>query len=203
MKVIGIDLSLRSTGLVCLDGNDVTNYTIINPDPKKYNDESLLIYNSYQICDFVKQLKPDVVALEGLSFGSLTGSKDILAGNFWNLRIGLKHLGYKTQIIPVLTWRSPLFTKEERKKHKEDTKLAKEWKAKVKGIKSTNARKEILAGTEQIFLDADIKNLTFRKLPATIQDMFMEFGLDKGAYDLTDAYFIAKHLQDDVKRFSP
>jgi hypothetical protein len=196
MKVLGIDLSLRSTGLVCIDGDEVS-YKLVTPDIKKYNDTDLLIYDSNEICDFVMEMKPDVVALEGLSFGSLTGSKDILAGNFWYLKVRLSQIGYNPQIVPVLTWRSPLFTKDERKKHKEDTKLVKEWKVKVKDIKG-NARKDILAGTEQLFFDADIKHLTFQKLPVNVRIMFENaVGLNSGVYDLSDAYFIANHIKQE------
>ena len=197
MKVIGIDLSLRSTGLVYLNDNEF-DYRLIVTDSKKLNDEELLIHNTNEILKFINKYEPEYIALEGLSFGSVSSSKDIIAGNFWHLRTELfKNWSGKSkiEIIPVLTWRSPLFDKDERKLLKENTKeLAVRKKALVG--KSKEEKKIFTEENAELTLKSNIKYLTWCKLPEPIKNTFKEVGFTKGGFDLTDAYFIAKHIEN-------
>lgn len=180
---IGIDLSLRSTGLVAIDENlDVKLFGIINSVNKEdktdlpvLNDEDLLIYNSQKIISFISNVNQvwsiDHINLEGLSFGGVSGSKDILQGNFWEVRceITKKYSSIPVKIIPVTTWRSKVLNKDDR-----DSALAKYGKAKY------------------------LKEGCVDKLPDEVKNKFEEYiSINKykkaSIYDLTDAYFIAKH----------
>lgn len=196
MKYVSIDLSMRSTALVAMDDDGSINYKLVISDSKKINDEQLLMYNAIEIVDFINKHKPKYVGLEGLSFGSISGSKDIIAGNFWYVRTQIyQHCDVELEIIPVLTWRSPLFDKEERKTLKENDKLVKQLKKDMKEIKSKTEKSRILKENEELILKASIKYLTWEKLPVNIRNMFQEVGFTKGCFDLTDAYFIANHLR--------
>lgn len=184
---------MRSTGLVYTRGDDL-EYKLVTSSSKKINNEELIVYNVESICDFINICRPNQINLEGLSFGSASSSKDILAGNFWTLRVEIhKRFDIPVNIIPVLTWRSPLFDKAERQQHKAYEKQLKELKASIKGIKSRKDKQAILAENNEIVNNANIKYLTWKKLPANIASQFEDVGLDKGGYDLTDAYFLAKH----------
>lgn len=196
MKTIGIDLSMRCTGLSFIDG-DKFEYKLVKTDAKKLNNEELLIHTANEVIDFIKKYNPDKIGLEGLSFGSLSGSKDILAGNFWYIRTEIfRQLGYHVDIIPVLTWRSPLFNKEERKVLKEYSVKMKELKAELKLIKSLKEKNLFNLDNIEIIRNADIKYLTWMKLPDNIRSVLeAEVGFDKGGADLTDAYFIAKYIE--------
>lgn len=192
MGKIGIDLSLRSTGLCWNDGHGNVEFKLIN---NKQDDEELLYKNTEAILDFLKGKTVTEINIEGLSFGSLSGSKDILAGNFWHLRVKLweKYSHIPINIIPVLTWRSPLFNKEERKAMKEAEKQSKAMKKTLKGLKGNERKKKIeeLGGSPD--LACDIKYQTFLKLPKDIQEKIIKITDKNGKYDLTDSYFICNH----------
>ena len=193
---LAIDLSLRSTGLVCIK-QDQFDYKLVTSDSKKINDEKLLIYNWNEIEQFINKNRPTYIAIEGLSFGSLSSSKDILAGNFWYVRTKIAELypDVIVDIIPVLTWRSPLFNKQERLELKENTKKFKELKVLIKEVKFKEEKNKILLDNEMIIERSNIKYLTWEKLPEPIKSKFHKIGFNKGGFDLTDAYFIAKYVE--------
>jgi hypothetical protein len=138
MKTVGIDLSMRSAGLCGRSG------VLADFKQLKTDDEQLLVEVAAEIRAFLKKHCPDTVNLEGLSFGSISGSKDIIAGLFWYVRcmIYTDFPEIKVNIVPVLSWRSPLFDKAERKQIKEYTAELKKVKSKMKGIKG-KAREEM------------------------------------------------------------
>ena len=82
--ILAIDLSLRSTGVVIL--NDLGILEDFRIVANKEKDEELVIKNSKDILEFVKGRWIEHVAIEGLSFMSVSASKDLIAGNFWFLR---------------------------------------------------------------------------------------------------------------------
>lgn len=198
---LGIDLSLRSTGLVFLSDTDI-QYQLVNN--KKLDDESLILSNFSEITSFIEKTKPTNIGIEGLSFGSISSSKDIIAGNFWYLRTQLYHMfpNIKVDIIPVLTWRSKLFNKEERQELKKNETALKTFKRQLMHIPQ-NEKKQYLLDNQDLVLKANIKYLTYCKLPSTIQDMFHVYGFTKGTFDLSDAYFIADYLKNNVPTSTP
>jgi hypothetical protein len=191
---MGIDLSLRSTALVNIKGNDVS-YKLVTPSSKVYNDEELLLYNQREIRQYIKICVPDKIALEGLSFGSLSGSKDILAGNFWMIRTMIKQEfpDIELTIVPVLTWRSPLFTKEERKELKDNTEKVKLLKLEIAKLPKEDKQATLLQN-EELIHRANIKYLTWLKVPEPHKSEFQKVGFNKGTFDLVDGYFLARHI---------
>lgn len=183
---LGIDLSLRSAGLCFNNEFKLIQIT-------KLNDEELLIEISNQICSFIHKCKPNEINIEGLSFNSISGSKDIIAGNFWYLRcrIHCEFPDIPINIIPVTQWRNPLFTKEERKQLKENVKILKENKISLKGLIGEE-RKEAQLKNKELELNASIKYNTFLKLPDDIKNIINNITQDEGRWDLTDAYWISR-----------
>jgi hypothetical protein len=191
---MGIDLSLRSTSVVNINKNGVS-YHLVTSSSKDLNDEKLLLYNKEKIKNLIELHQPDRIALEGLSFGSISSSKDILAGNFWSIRtmIAESFPDIELIIVPVTVWRSPLLTKEERKQLKQDTADVKELKKQIaKADKET--KKNLLLANEELILRANIKFLTWLKVPEPLKTEFENFGFNKGCFDLTDGYFLASHI---------
>lgn len=183
---LGIDLSLRSAGL-CFN-NEFKLIQIA-----KLNDEELLIEIANQICSFIHNCKPVEINIEGLSFNSISGSKDIIAGNFWYLRCRI-HTEFPTipiNIIPVTQWRNPLFTKEERKMLKENTTFFNKNKISLTGLKGEE-RKEAQLKNKELEMNASIKYNTYLKLPDDIKDIINNITQDAGRWDLTDAYWISR-----------
>ena len=197
MNILGIDLSMRSTGC-CLIINDVANFILIQPSDKEYTEEKLLIHISKEILTWIDSFSiiPDYINIEGLSLNSQSNSKDILYGNFWHLRCNLyqKYPNVNINVIPVQSWRSPLFNKEERKEIKEADKKVKELKKEIKNLKKLEKSK-ILLDNEDIIYKANIKYQTFLKLPSDVSKTITDINKHDGKYDLTDSYFITKFVK--------
>ena len=112
----------------------------------------------------------DGIAIEGLSFGSISGNKDIIQGNFWYVRTMLYQTFTKIPIgiIPVSAWRSKAVTKEEKARAKE--KYVKDY----------------------------LKHVVVDALPEDVRTEFKTY-IDKNEYsqeslfDLADSYFLSKY----------
>lgn len=177
--IISIDLSLRSTGIVALQEHKLIDFAVIssaNGNSKSihpvHNNESLLVYNAEQVCAFIQKQNEnyalDGIVIEGLSFGGLSGAKDIIQGNFWNIRCELykKFIGVPIGICPVTSWRSKTLNKAERAEA-----LAKYGK--------------------KLYL----KQGVYDKLPDYVKERFVDYvKLNKlkkdSLFDLSDAYFL-------------
>ena len=151
--------------------------------------------------EFINKHKPTHIGLEGLSFGSVSGSKDILAGNFWFVRTMISQIfpDIKITIVPVLTWRSKLFTKEERAKLKEYDLEVKKLKKLLPSM-DKESKKIALEQNEEIILKSNIKYVTWEKVPEPFKSKFKELKFNKGCFDVTDAYFIAKYIESNIKK---
>jgi hypothetical protein len=198
MTTIGIDLSLRSTGLAVSTDNEL-HFKLIETSSKELNDERLVKYNTIEILKYIfKFSNISRINLEGLSFGSISNSKDIIAGNFWYLRCALHERFPNTEIniVPVLTWRSPLFSKEDRalKKIKDDE--LKNIKEYFKD-KSSKEKRQMSIGNKDLIQATDIKHLTFLKLPIHIQDQIKSI-TETGIYDLSDAFFLSQFIPSTI-----
>lgn len=119
-NMVAIDLSMRSTGIVCLTPqNKLIDFKIISA--KKLEDEELLIWNANEIIKFCKKNKPSYIVIEGLAYLAKSSRLDVIHGNFWNVRCEIKRefKNISVGVIPVLSWRNDLLSKEERKSAKE------------------------------------------------------------------------------------
>lgn len=196
MNIIGIDLSLRSTG-ICVLSNSSLYFKLIQPNEQIKNEELLQTIWS-ELYSFIKQFDKPKINLEGLSLDSVSSSKDIIAGNFWYVRTQLSILNYSFQIVPVTEWRNPLFSKQDRKQHNADKKKLKEYKSSVKHLN----RKELIEMNKlnkHLFLEADIKELTYRKLPDNVRLHIETITNDKSKYDLCDSYFISSFMKKEIE----
>lgn len=187
-KVLGIDLSLRSTGLCCNNKFQLIQISDLN-------DEELIIEIYNRIKDFISIEKPNNINLEGLSLDSISRAKDIIQGNFWYLRCRLKidFFNIPVNIVSVKSWRNPLFSKEEKKEMLQAKKSLKKLKLEIKNLTKTE-KKNILLENEKLILLSNIKYQTFLKLPSNIQTKIKEINIKDGKYDLCDSYFISKYL---------
>jgi len=200
MTVFGIDLSMRSTGISVIKDKQLIAFKVVKNNILK--DESLFIHNVNEITEFIyTYISADsVFAIEGLSLNSLSGEKDKIYGQFWYLRCVLKLVFPDTpiRIIPVKEWRSPLFTKAENKILSEAKKTLKTDKVSIKGMKGDD-RKITRKINQELKDAANIKLLTFNKLPETIKNEFNQYIAesnlpDESKYDLADSFFIASHI---------
>ena len=182
--IIGIDISLRSTGICFIDENkQLLNFKIIKSIPNNekgnknkpfpvLNREDLIIYNSKEVVKFVSECMDkyalEGIGCEGLSFSGISGSKDLIDGNFWGILVELRKKFPMIPVgsIPVTSWRNFYTTKEERKAAKE--KYGKKY----------------------------LKQMIVDKLPKDVLQKFEEYvkvnkiGKD-GIFDLADSYFIS------------
>jgi hypothetical protein len=193
MNSLGIDLSLRSTGL-CFIQNDDIHFKLVQPSEKIYNDEKLVIHITDEIINFIQSfdILPDVINIEGLSYGSISSNIDIISGNHWYLRCKLFQLypEIEIKVVPVQSWRAPLFSKEQRKIMKdcnEELKIVKQESKKLKG----DEKKKYLLTNESVILGSNVKHQTWLKLTEDVQNKIYEITTKKDIYDLTDSYFIA------------
>jgi hypothetical protein len=198
---IGIDLALRNIGIVKLnDDGTFKDCKLITSDPKKINDEELLIHNSMGIWSFLQDIKigdeKEYVALEGLSFGSKSASIDLIAANHWMLRAQLKDESCSITVIPPKSWQKSIVTKEIL------AEWAKEWpviRAK-RGMKLTKDETKT-NNKSKAEIRKKTKDYIYNSLPvdvrASINDYVKENKLkDDSVYDLADAYCIASHLRN-------
>lgn len=204
MATIGIDLSLRSTGIVAYNGGDGPfdcQFALLKTDVKKHNDEVLLRYNTAQILEWLHGQCINQIAIEGLSYNGKSASKDLIAANYWYLRMELKRVypDAPLHILPVTLWRSPLFSKAENKELTANKKLLKQYKADLKKIKDKGQKKEFVAAHVDLVLNSNIKYLTFNKLPEGLQKHFGTYGFANGTFDLSDAWHIAKYTHETFK----
>ena len=181
--ILGIDLALRHTGVAILN-DDCSLHSLSVLIADNLVDEQIFIYYENEFTKLFNKYNFTTINIEGLSFGGLSSKKDIIAGLFWYVRLLIyKFYGEQisVNIIPVLSWRNKLFTKTEKQQHRQ----AKKQLANLqKGCDEYETQKQL----------ADIKYQTYLKLPHEIQSYINNKTSNKTyIYDMTDAYFIAKH----------
>lgn len=190
--IISIDASLRSTGICAIDENkNLLNFGLIKSKPNEgktkkekanglpiLNDEDLIIHNTSEVIEFIEQCAAfeaiDAIVIEGLSFNSLSGNRDLIDGNFWGIRVAIKKK-YPTipvEIVSVQSWRNAILNKADRKKAKEL--YGKLWQK--KGVVD--------------------------KLPENVKSKFMDYLKFKsfentGLYDLADSFMLGNYYLRD------
>lgn len=107
MVKIGCDISLRSSGISIVENNKLVECFIYQPSEKCY--EQLITDSFFFYYDFFKKMndKYDIeqINIEDLSFNSISSTKDILATNYWNIRVILHNLKIHYQIFSPSNWR--------------------------------------------------------------------------------------------------
>jgi hypothetical protein len=208
MNEFSVDLSMRSSGCSYFYNGELLDFTLVSNSELK--DEQLLISNVSNLINWIEKVQgctaqPDRIRIEGLSFGSQSGSKDVIAGQFWMLRCELvkKWPCTKIEIVPVTSWRSPLFNKAERKELTDAKKLYTASKKSLKGLKGLD-RKAVMCRNKELELACSIKEATWNKLdPKTQKDVLdyitkNNFEFD-ARYDICDSIWLGKFTGSSVK----
>ena len=109
--IMGIDLAMRTSGVTLLSSD--VQFRLIKCSSDQYKDEDVMIYNWQKIKELILEFNPEHIVIEGLSYDSISGSKDIIAGNFWYIRtrIKIEFPDINVHIVSVKSWREPLFNK--------------------------------------------------------------------------------------------
>ncbi len=169
-----MDMSMRSSGIVALTpDNEVIGFEVIKTSLDEYPDhEDTIIYIVKKTIAFIREFTEsptDAFVIEGLAHGAQSGSKDVIAGIFWAVRIMIwtKFPEMLIGAVPVNSWRATVLDKADRKYAKENFTPKKE----------------------------AVKIATVKKLPDDVFDLFTDYVLMSGfkedsIYDLADAYFL-------------
>lgn len=180
MLSIGLDLSMRSNGVVVLDvskDDELVDFKIVTH--KDAIEEELLCYNTSEVLNFLSKYNEEslikTVNIEYLALNAMCLRKDVLFANYWFIRYHTKKFLDDKDIEytnpTVAQWRQYVIFPERAKEIKEAGENAKGWQ----------------------------KIETVKCLPDDVRESFLKYvketkGVKKDAiYDLADAYFIAKY----------
>lgn len=203
-RIVGIDLSLRKTGIVCLNGKGNLIGFNLNICPVEYKNEDILIYNQSNIVQFLDNYgisndAKNIIAVEGLSFNSPSSAADLISANWWILKFNLKtkYSNIDTKIITSSSWKSKVFTTEEVQSINKEFPII---RAK-KGIKLTSDEKKENNKTKAK-MKVKVKNLIVSKIPTNIRTDFDNYIKENkypkdSLFDLSDAYWIARYFVKD------
>jgi hypothetical protein len=199
--IVGIDLALRKTGIVALDNKgNLKEFSIVSSDPKTVTGEDLLIHNRKHISAnvmFCLATKGKTqIALEGLSFNSVSADHDLISANHWITRLTLKDFSsVNLSIFPPKSWQKSIVTKD----------VMAEWLKEYPVIRAKKGKKltkeEVAANSKsKLAIRKLSKQLILEAVPGPILKKFEMYvtqeKLPKDAiYDLTDAYCLAMHLK--------
>lgn len=102
MRILGIDQSFTNCACVLLDTDtDSVEAFVVFTSDKTQNHFQRARKIAVDILDLVDQIKPDLVAIEGISFGSMIGNVGkSLAGLQFTIVNELYYAGYEPVIIP-------------------------------------------------------------------------------------------------------
>ena len=178
--LMGIDQSIRSTGIVIVDENLklIESQLIVTlKDTKEDNQRLEMIYEiKNQFFDILKKYNDIDIYIEGISFSSNSKVKDFLIGLQYYLRMSLYESNYYSKIISVQHWRNKIL------KNRYDKEYLKELR------KSKPDYKELCYS----LLPEDVKK-NFMETEKNIDKEYKDFKLKSKKYqDLTDAYFICE-----------
>lgn len=177
---IGIDLALRKTGITCFDSNKKLITFNLNVCPLSYKDEDILIYNTTCIMNFIDlvcntyNIKDSELSvfIEGLSFNSLNQQSDLIAANHWCIRTEIKRK-YSNVLLNIMSpqsWKSKLFSKEDKEKIKEYFPII---RAK-RGMKLNNYEQK-LNNKQKAKMRTYVKDLIISKVPDDIINRFNDY----------------------------
>ena len=112
MRVLGLDLSLAAPGIALVQPPEAPLGQLVRVG--KLTGPARLVHIGHAVRDAVWQLKPDLVAIEGYSYGSESHAHAI--GELGGVVRYLLHLSSMPyEVIPVAQWRKQLFGRNVRK----------------------------------------------------------------------------------------
>lgn len=103
MKILAVDQSFTCTGIVVMKDSQMLHCETFKTDKSK--DIYLRTWEVVlKLCQVYNDHKPDVVALESLSFSSFGNATRDLAGLQFSIMTQLRHVhGYDVRIVPIGT----------------------------------------------------------------------------------------------------
>lgn len=185
-NTMGLDMSMRSTGLVVLSPDDnLMTFDVWKTRKDEDNSKDKFNMGEFffdpedhiiEFCDYVVRMvdkwSVDKFVIEGLAYTRASAHKDFIQGIYWGVRSHIRRESPHVLIgsIAVNSWRSKVLTRDEQKE----------------------AKKIYTPKTEAL------KIATYKKLPDHIYQVFIDFieqmnYTPKTIYDLSDAYFLTKH----------
>lgn len=182
MLYVGVDASMRSTGIVVVDDKDkLVDFKIISN--KTAIEEELLCYNTSETLNFLNKYNKEnlikYINIEYLALNARCLRKDVLFANYWFIRYHIKkylddkNIEYSNPT--VAQWRQHIISKERSKEIKDAGENEKGWQ----------------------------KIETVKCLPNDVRDEFEAYikatkSVKKDSiYDLADAYFVAVYRKFD------
>lgn len=190
---IGMDLSLRKTGITCISEDGISFKMIYTSN--KIKQEDLLIHNVNEVMSYLNQYKDGtlLINIEGLSHNSISRSIDIISAYHWMVRCAIKStLTATVCIVEPLSWQSKLITKDVRanidnlfpltrlSKASSDYVSAKKTNDKNKAMRKKFLKNHYLKCVEDKIMNKIENYVTDNKLPYLC------------TFDLCDSYHIAK-----------
>ena len=212
---LGIDPSLRSTGIVAINDDAEIVFQKLIIVPGSYKDEDNIVVMGEAIATFIASIleQHNILSFsyERLAFNAPSGVKDKIAGSYWYNRICMKELTHlyesfpwPPELVSPAQWRKKLINSEDRK----EMKAAKLKVAALSVLKkeAKGDKDRVRELTEEITMhkNVNLKEKVLTKLPGyvkiQIMDFLEEYGLKKDhAYDLCDAYWIAVNAKDNYE----
>jgi hypothetical protein len=184
-NTLGLDMSMRSTGIVVLSPDDDLLWfdvykTRKDEVPKKHkwelgiwfeDPEDHIIGISESVVNWIDDWSVDKFVIEGLTFSRKSAHKDFIAGIYWGIRSHIRRESPHVLIgsIVVNSWRSKVLTPDEAKWAKENL------SPKTEALKIAVVDK--------------LPEHIMRKFKLWIKQMNHD---PKTIYDLADAYFLTK-----------
>jgi len=144
MKVIGVDQSYRSSGIVILDDDKIIHCERYVTDPLLdiYDRAAIL---ADHLTSLTLEYKPEKIALEGLSFGSKGNVTRDLGGLLFTLILTLRSIGYAPVVLPPTTVKKVATGKGNSKKDAMITSLPKDARERFDelGVKKTTGLSDL------------------------------------------------------------
>lgn len=212
---LGIDPSLRSTGIVAINDDAEIVFQKLIIVPGSYKDEDNIVVMGEAMSTFIGTIleQHSIVSFgyERLAFNAPSCVKDKIAGSYWYNRICMKELTHlyesfpwPPELVSPAGWRKKLIDKNDRIEMKEAKAKISELMKLKKEAKGDMIRVKELTEEISKFKKINLKEKVLTRLPNDVKidiiDYLNEYGLKKDhAYDLTDAYWIAVYIKDNYE----
>jgi crossover junction endodeoxyribonuclease RuvC len=103
-KIMGIDLSLVETGIICLEDGEITLSRLVKSKPSDEKEIERIQKIARQVTESILSYKPDLIVIEGLSYGSKNSTSLCqLAKLNFSVEIFCYQMGHRYLMVPPTT----------------------------------------------------------------------------------------------------
>lgn len=183
MISIGLDISMRSSGITILQQTDgkisLVSCGVVAVKKDEYDEERLFNYNAEKVIEIIEPFvtRNAKFVIESLSLRSVAGILDRIIGNHWTIRSAIVYK-FNCNILPVAPdkWRKEVLTREDL-----DERLA---------MRRSKVNKEKIK--------REVKQMCLNKIDKGIVSVYNNY-IDTNKlptatiYDLSDSYHIANY----------